>query len=193
VPRLYGVTGLERVDSEVRRTVREAHVHFSRLLERTAATRGITIGGYKTSELDPVDLPRRGGLAAKDLVEAAFRCYAAGLLKAWQPFQNLLIEYPDLRLRSEIIAIHRDCWEKLRRGNRLRAEPWENTFPLVVGALLEQCNVNQVDFGWLLETGRKPDFIVVEQLRRGLHAIERLRHDWFEAVPPTNATQSKGL
>ena len=77
-------------------------------------------------------------------------------------------------MRSEILGIHRDCWERLRSAGRLRIEPWEATFQLIVGALAEECHVSQVDFGFLLEEGRKPDLSVLEQTRRGLHLLDRL-------------------
>jgi hypothetical protein len=39
--------------------------------------------------------------------------------------------------------------------------------------------VEQVDFGWMLEEGNKPDSVVAAQLLRGIHTIERLRQAWF--------------
>jgi hypothetical protein len=101
------------------------------------------------------------------------------VFRSYQPFQELLSRFPDLRIRSEIIVMHRDCWEKLQRGGRLQIEPFEATLQLILGALLEDCLVDQVDFGCLLEEGEKPDSTVVTQLKRGIQTIERLHQFWF--------------
>lgn len=107
------------------------------------------------------------------MLEAAFRCYASGVFRDYKPFQELLSRCPDLRVRSEIIVMHRECWEKLLRAGRLQIEPFEATLQLILGALLEDCTVEQVDFGWLLEEGNKPDSTVVTQLKRVFSACLR--------------------
>jgi hypothetical protein len=177
---------LDAINPEIRPAIEDAPRHFGNLVRATARHQGLTVGGYRTHEWKQEKglLERRGGLAAKDLIEAAFRCYASGALAGYKPLQELLNRYPALRLRSEILAVHRNCWNALRRGKRLGGEPWESTMQLVLGALLEGCTVEQEPFGWMLEEGNpKPDSVVAEQMRRGLHLIERLRQSWFEAAP----------
>jgi hypothetical protein len=117
----------------------EAHIPFNELLRQTSEHKGITVGGYRTHELDPKWREKRGGLAAKGLLEATIRCYASGVFRSYEPLQALLEGFPRLQIRSEIFAIHVDCWERLRRANpcRLIIEPVEATIQLVIGALLE--------------------------------------------------------
>jgi hypothetical protein len=170
----HRITRYSALGEHIQSRLRQAPRAFRELLRQTAEHKGLTIGGYETIELEPEDQLRRGGLAAKDLLEASFRCCAAGMFYDFAPLQHLLKTYPRLRMRSEILGIHRDCWEKLRSAGRLRIEPWEATFQLIVGALAEECHVSQVDFGFLLEEGRKPDLSVLEQTRRGLHLLDRL-------------------
>ncbi len=179
-PDLLQRTHLKEAHEDDLAIMRAAHVPFCQLLEQTAENRGLGLGGYRTKETSPSLLARRYGLAAKDLLEAALRCYVSGVLNDYRPFQNLLGKYPELRVRSETIAIHRNCWEKVREKCS-RGEPWESTIHLIVSALLEDCSVSQVDFRLLLEPP-KDDPVVVEQLRRAIHSIERLRLFWFPAM-----------
>jgi hypothetical protein len=185
----YRVGSTGSVPQDIMASVRQAAARFHVLLERTAVNRGLTVGGYRTHEVYSDseqgrgtrlgNTGRRAGLAAKDLIEAALRCCAAGTFEKFQPFAGLLERQPDLRLRSEILAIHKECWSKLHHAGRLAMEPFEATLQLILGALLEGCAVDQVDFGWLLEYGEKPDTAVVEQIKRGLNTIDRLRYAWF--------------
>jgi hypothetical protein len=183
----YRITSLRGLDKGVRACLGAASAHFGDMLRIAEESRGLVIGGYRTcdhyaperEDEKKRDRIRRGGLPAKDLLEAAFRCHAAGIFHDYKPFRELLSLYPDLRVRSEIIVIHRECWEKLLRARRLQIEPFEGTLQLILGALFEGCSVDQVDFGWLLEEGDKPDTTVVAQLKRGVQTIERLRQFWF--------------
>jgi hypothetical protein len=58
-------------------------------------------------------------------------------------------------------------------------EPFEATLQIVLGALLEGCVVEQIDFDWLIEEGGKPDTAVAEQIRRGILTIDRIYDFWF--------------
>jgi hypothetical protein len=189
IPELYGVIGFDNAPEEVRAALTDAHVPFGRLLEVTARTKGLTIGGYQTADVSThKDLQRRGGSSAKDLLEAEFRCYASGAIQ-YDDFQKLLDEIPDLRVRSEIIGMHRECWNRIKERVKA-AEPWESTIHLVVNALLEGCTVSQVDFQWLLEPRPKSDADMKLQLMRGIHSIERLLHSLglIEARSPAGSS-----
>jgi hypothetical protein len=108
-------------------------------------------------------------------------------------FQALLRAVPQLRVRSEILALHRDFWLELMAKDRLRLEPWEATIQLILSALDLGFDVGQVDFHWLIEEGRKPDHVVAEQLRRGIHCIDRLaaqRRTAAASALPTSAAPS---
>lgn len=181
-PRLaapFNFPGFSEAPGHVQSAVLAAPLHFGRMLGQTAGHRGLAIGGYRTYEADGSASERRGGLSAKDLLEASIRCYASGVLAGHDGFRALLERQPRLRVRSEILALHRDCWTRLREGRRLSLEPWELTVQLILGALLEGCAVSQVDFRWLIEEGSKDDPRIVEQLQRGCLVVDRLKQFWF--------------
>lgn len=164
---------------EVRHALDVAAANFGHLVRSTLAHKGITVGGYRVHELDPSLLARRGGLSPKDLLEAAIRCYTAGVLPRFAPLQRLLDRYPRLQIRSETFAIHRDTWEALRAARRLTFEHVEATIGLLLGALALGRAVEHVDFGWLVEEGAKSDAAIVDQLNRGLAIVDRLKRSWF--------------
>jgi hypothetical protein len=175
----FQLTPLDRVGDEVAASVRNAAKCFGDMLKRVRESRGLAVGGFKTRETsvasDPErDARRRGGQAAKDLVENAIRCYASGMFDTFDAFQRLLAAHPDLRVRSEILVAHREYWLKLMAHDMLRLEPWEATIQLILSALIVGSPVDQIDFQWLVEDGGKPDTVIVEQLRRGIHCIDRL-------------------
>lgn len=175
----FQLTPLDRVGNEVASSARNAASCFGRMLECVGASRGLAVGGYKTKETTletdaERDEMRRGGQSAKDLVEHSLRCYASGVFNAFAPFQRLLAQHPDLRIRSEILAVHKEYWLKLMEHDMLRLEPWEATVQLILSALIVGSAVNQIDFHWLVEEGGKSDAVIVEQLRRGIHCIDRL-------------------
>jgi hypothetical protein len=164
-------------------------VHFAEMLSLADVTHGLVLGGYDTVETQqpPQLYKRRGNQAAKDLVENAFRCYASGMFSHHEAFQRLLYAIPSLRVRSEILVFHRDFWLALMAHDMLRIEPWEATIQLVLAALDTGCAVDQVEFGWLVEEGGKPDTVIAEQLRRGIHCIDRLAAAYNALPKPTPA------
>jgi hypothetical protein len=165
-----------QVEEAVAGSARGAARHFGKMLERVAVSRGLVIGGYKTREtnVSPVDWKRRGGQAAKDLLEHAIRCYASAVFSDNERFQALLTRYPDLRLRSEILVLHTELWLELLSADLLRLEPWEATIQLILNALKVGAAVDQIEFEWLVEEGGKPDAVILEQLERGQHCVRRL-------------------
>jgi hypothetical protein len=136
----HRITSLDGLETDVRACLGAASAHFGEMLRRAEKTRGLVIGRYRTCDHYPTeraedkkrDRIRRGGLPAKDLLEAAFRCHATGVFRDYKPFQELLRRFPDLRARSEIIVMHRVCWEKLLRAGRLQIEPFEATLQLIL-------------------------------------------------------------
>jgi len=180
----FQLTRLDRLPDDVKKTVLEAPERFGELLRTTHQTRGLSIGGFNTVEVQPSTGEPLPGIAMKDRIEDAVRLYTAGTFWELQSLRKLLEPCRDLRVRSEILAVHRECWEALKAGRRLYVEPWEATIQLILGSLLENRQVQQVEFGYLIEeTGPKPPTVFVEQLRRAIHTIERLAQFWGQPRP----------
>jgi hypothetical protein len=185
----HQLTPLATLQDDVRKSVLDAPVHFAEMLNLANDTHGLAVGGYDTIETQqsPQLCQRRGNQPAKDLVENAIRCYASGMFGHHEAFQRLLDAIPRLRVRSEILVFHRDFWLALMAHDMLRLEPWEATIQLVLAALDTGCAVDQVEFGWLVEEGGKPDRVIAEQLRRGIHCIDRLAAAYNALPKPSPA------
>lgn len=156
------------IDAGIEAELAKAPDCYDSLLQLVSQTHGLAVGGYRTVEFVDGQLNEH---PLKDLIEESVRAYTAGRLPDFPNLKQLLKQYPDLRIRSEIFAMHRNCWNRLEAVQRM--DPWAGTFQLIAEALKRGIAVDQEDFGVMLEDGRKSPRTFVEQFERYKLILER--------------------